>query len=115
MLALFLGGQELRAEAPELTPDQEIILERVRDAALQYTQRLPDFICTQTNQREFSNLNDPLMGLTGVSTPAAASQMSTMTQGETGANSLTCISRNYALLLFWAEKISVGFLHLITR
>ena len=88
MLALFWGGQALKAEAPGLSADQEIILEKVRAAALQYTQRLPDFICTQTTQREFSNLNDPLMGLTGVSTTTAASQMSTMTQGGTGANSL---------------------------
>ncbi len=35
----------------ELTPEQTKVLEAVRSSALQYTQNLPNFICTQVTQR----------------------------------------------------------------
>jgi hypothetical protein len=38
----------------ELPPDQARILEQVRTSALAYSQRLPDFICTQVTHRETS-------------------------------------------------------------
>jgi hypothetical protein len=88
MLLLFPGEQALTVDVPRLSPDQEKVLETARATALEYTQRLPDFICTQTTQREFSSLSNPLMGLTGVSATTASSQMSAMTPGGAGANSL---------------------------
>jgi hypothetical protein len=88
MLPLLLRWQALRAESPGLSPDQERVLETARAAALQYSQKLPDFICTQTTQRQFSSLSNPLIGLTGVSATTASSQMSAMSPGGAGANSL---------------------------
>jgi hypothetical protein len=88
MLLMLPGEHALTVDAPRLSPDQEKVLETARTAALQYTQTLPDFICTQTTQREFSSLSDPLMGLTGVSATTASSQMSAMSPGGAGANSL---------------------------
>ncbi len=87
VLFLLLPGERAStAEAPRLSADQARVLETARAVALEYTQKLPDFICTQTTQREFSSLSDPLTGLTGVSANQAASQMSTMTQGAAGSN-----------------------------
>lgn len=88
VLTLLPSGRVLKAEASRLSPDQERVLESARAAALQYTQRLPDFICTQTTQREYSSLSNPFTGLTGVSASTAASQMSPVTPGGAGANSL---------------------------
>ncbi len=42
----------------ELTPDQARILAMVRTSALAYSERLPDFICTQVTHRETSTAAD---------------------------------------------------------
>ena len=42
----------LAAEKPTLTADQTRVLEAARASALQYTQSLPNFICTQITHRE---------------------------------------------------------------
>lgn len=42
----------LAAENPALTAEQLRVLENVRVSALAYTQNLPNFICTQTTNRE---------------------------------------------------------------
>ncbi|MGA9586071.1 MAG: hypothetical protein WBQ95_12130 [Terracidiphilus sp.] len=49
VLSITWGGV---AEDAELTPDQNRVLEAVRASALQYTESLPDFICTQITHRE---------------------------------------------------------------
>lgn len=57
--------------SPGLTADQSRILKSAQDSALQYTQKLPDFICIQITHRETSgamSLTNPLAGVTGVST-----------------------------------------------
>lgn len=50
---------------PPLSPDQEKLLESVRANALEYTQTLPDFICTQITHREISTLNNFSGGVSG--------------------------------------------------
>jgi hypothetical protein len=53
-----------------LTDDQATILKSARESALQYTQKLPDFICVQITRRETSaalSTGSPLAGVTGVS------------------------------------------------
>lgn len=65
-LVLAVGG----FGAPELTDDQARILRSARESALQYTQKLPDFICTQITHRDVSaavSVGSPLAGVTGVS------------------------------------------------
>jgi hypothetical protein len=56
--------------SPGLTDDQARILKSARESALEYTQKLPDFICIQITHREISgamSLTNPLAGVTGVS------------------------------------------------
>jgi hypothetical protein len=50
-----------------LSPDPDKILEAIRASALQYTQKLPDFMCTQITHRQVSSLGNSASNLTGVS------------------------------------------------
>jgi hypothetical protein len=50
-LLLSLTTTALTAESPKLSADQLSVLEDARAFAVQYVQRLPDFICTQTTRR----------------------------------------------------------------
>lgn len=52
--AVLLPGT-LAAESPELTADQARVLNGARTMALAYSERLPDFICTQVTHREITN------------------------------------------------------------
>jgi hypothetical protein len=57
---------------PELTAEQATILDKVRASALEYTDRLPDFICTQITRREITNqvsFGAPFVGAASSSGP----------------------------------------------
>lgn len=55
------------AQNAKLTPEQSRFLEILRASALQYTQVLPNFICTQTTHRTVTDNSSFAGGLTGVS------------------------------------------------
>jgi len=52
MMVLTFHVAAFAIESPKLSADQSSLLEDTRAYALQYTQRLPDFICAQTTRRE---------------------------------------------------------------
>jgi hypothetical protein len=52
VLLFFASLTAFAAPSPKLSAEQTSVLEDARAYALQYTQRLPDFICTQTTRRE---------------------------------------------------------------
>jgi hypothetical protein len=57
LLCTFLGAVSALAETPD-PAEQSRVLEAVRDYALNYTARLPDFMCTQVTERTyFPNAN----------------------------------------------------------
>ena len=73
---LCCAANGLSAESPGLSADQAKTLESVRASALQYTQKLPDFICTQITHRHSSaNVLNLAAGIVGTNTSlnAAAS------------------------------------------
>lgn len=55
------------AETAQLSPEQSRILESARVAALEYTQQLPDFICTQITHRAIAKTPENSFSGTGVS------------------------------------------------
>jgi hypothetical protein len=58
LLPLLLAATGLRADGKDqLSPDQAKFLELARQSAVAYTQRLPDFICTQITHREIALLD----------------------------------------------------------
>lgn len=50
-LALALGSPQDDSRSPLLTPEQNVILDRVRDYATSYTASLPNFVCIQDTHR----------------------------------------------------------------
>jgi hypothetical protein len=68
VLLLARTTARIVADNPEMTADQLRLLEAIRASALKYTQKLPDFICTQTTHRQVSYLGGYDSGLAGVST-----------------------------------------------
>ncbi len=55
LAALLSRGVAAPAETnPDLTAEQSRVLDGARALALQYTERLPDFICTQVTHREIT-------------------------------------------------------------
>ena len=111
LMPLLLNGHLMRARTAELSTDQEKILETARAAALQYTQKLPDFICTQTTQREFSNLGEPEMGFAGVRSGVAVTQLSTPDAGAPVGvieEKLTFFNQkeNYEVIAIGGKKVS---------
>ena len=52
---LLAGTCGISGESPQLTGARTRVLESVRDSALAYTRKLPDFICTQITHRSVSN------------------------------------------------------------
>ncbi len=68
LFLLLVACPALLAASPPLSPDQDKILEAIRASALQYTQNLPDFMCTQITHRQVSSLGNSASNLTGVST-----------------------------------------------
>jgi hypothetical protein len=67
LFLLLVACPALLAASPPLSPDQEKILEAIRASALQYTQKLPDFMCTQLTHRRVSSPGNSASNLTGVS------------------------------------------------
>lgn len=59
MLLAFACGRLLGQDiSSTLSPDQARILQGVRERAVAYSEKLPDFICTQLTHREVSRLGD---------------------------------------------------------
>ena len=67
LFLLLVACPALLAASPPLSPDQDKILEAIRASALQYTQELPDFMCTQLTHRRVSSPGNSASNLTGVS------------------------------------------------
>ncbi|HEY1575726.1 MAG TPA: hypothetical protein VGF82_01460 [Terracidiphilus sp.] len=67
-LLLGCAGLVTAAQDANLSPEQSKFLEAVRAASLQYTQDLPNFICTQTTHRTVTDTSSFAGGVTGVST-----------------------------------------------
>lgn len=57
------------ATASRLSPDQARVLADARVHALEYAQKLPDFICTQVTHRDTSSLRGSEVGVTGSGLP----------------------------------------------
>lgn len=67
LFLLLVACPALLAASPPLSPDQDKILEAIRASALQYTQKLPDFMCTQLTHRRVSSPGNSASNLTGIS------------------------------------------------
>jgi hypothetical protein len=67
LFLLLVACPALIAASPPLSPDQDKILEALRASALQYTQKLPDFMCTQLTHRRVSSPGNSTSNLSGVS------------------------------------------------
>lgn len=66
-LLLGFAGVVNQAQDAKLSPEQAKFLEAARDAALEYTQDLPNFICTQTTHRTVTDQSSSAAGITGIS------------------------------------------------
>lgn len=118
VLVLFCAEAGFAAGPPELSPDQTRFLESVRASALEYTQRLPDFICTQITRRDVSKLNGLSPGATGVSGRGVGLRPSM--EGRSLANAANLIeerltffnrTENYEVVAVDGKKVS-GLEHL---
>jgi hypothetical protein len=67
LFLLLVACPAVLAGSRPLSPDQDKILEAIRASALQYTQKLPDFMCTQVTHRRVSGPGNSANNLTGVS------------------------------------------------
>lgn len=54
------------ADKPAVSPDRAKVLDSATSLALDYTQRLPDFICTQITHRDVSAVSGASGGITGI-------------------------------------------------
>ena len=54
------------ADKPEVSADRVKVLDSATSLALAYTQRLPDFICTQITHRDVSDVGSAGGGVTGI-------------------------------------------------
>lgn len=102
VLPLVLAASGFASQG--LTGDQATILKSARESALQYTQKLPDFICVQITHRETSaiSLSNPLSGIAGVSMGGGPAGLPDSNQGG-GGNSNDVIEER---LTFFHEKES---------
>ncbi|MGA7521093.1 MAG: hypothetical protein WBW84_01335 [Acidobacteriaceae bacterium] len=111
---LLVACPALLAASAPLSPDQVKILEAVRASALRYTQKLPDFMCTQVTRRtvsDIANLGSDLTGLSGRgSSLAGLSPMmsSTPNPGDVIEEHLTFIDHkeNYTVVEVNGRKVS---------
>jgi VWFA-related protein len=56
VLLVWLGGNGMAAASSELSDEQAGVLATVREYALQYSNKLPDYICTQITRRTSTRL-----------------------------------------------------------
>jgi len=115
VLTLLLAAcPALRAASRPLNPDQAKILESVRASALQYTQKLPDFMCTQITHRDVTSLGNSTSSLTGIAGAGglamgiAGEMRSTPSLGDVIEERLTFIDQreNYAVVSVNGHKVS---------
>lgn len=86
LILAFHPACTILAAPQHLTPDQQKILDSVRAGALEYTHKLPDFICTQITHRQVSNLGSSDFN-TGVSSnPRGLTMPSRAGGSSTGSN-----------------------------
>jgi hypothetical protein len=81
VLVLAWTARGFAVENPELTPDQSRVLESMRVSALQYTQNLPDFICTQITHREATDQVNFGTSFNGASSSRGESGVATTRRG----------------------------------
>lgn len=116
---LLVASPALRAASAPLSPAQAKILESARASALQYTQKLPDFLCTQITHRQVNSLGNSAGSLAGISPSGAAGPRSvlaglpgTMSPGSSSSDvieeRLTFIDHkeNYSVLTLNGRKAS---------
>lgn len=109
---LLVASPALGAPSPPLSPDQAKILESARTSALQYTLKLPDFMCTQITRRQVSaagNFGDSLTGISGPRSVAGLAVMSsTPDLGDVIEERLTFIDQkeNYTVLTVNGRKVT---------
>jgi hypothetical protein len=80
-LLLAWTAMGIAAENPALTADQTQVLEAVRASALQYTQSLPDFICSQITHRESTQQVTFGMSFNGASSSRGGSGLAAASHG----------------------------------
>ncbi|HKR28212.1 MAG TPA: hypothetical protein VJS11_12190 [Acidobacteriaceae bacterium] len=116
-VALLISATLLApAVAPAQTaPDPTNALQSVRAAALAWSGKLPDFICTQTTRRDVWNMNSPTIlgtGMSGVG-PAGSAPNPVARSGREIVEQVTYIGQkeNYQVLAVDGRKVS-GVSHL---
>ena len=72
ILLAALLSKGIAATNPDLTPEESRVLDGARALALQYTERLPDFICTQVTHREITGQASFGMPFNGASSSRGA-------------------------------------------
>ncbi|MGC2615015.1 MAG: hypothetical protein WA354_13365 [Terracidiphilus sp.] len=88
LLVLASTARGFAAENNELTADQSRVLEAVRVSALQYTQSLPDFICTQITHREVTDQVGFGTSFNGASSSRGQSGVASAPRGAGGIDDL---------------------------
>jgi hypothetical protein len=114
VLSLLLGTcPALCAASPPLSPEQAKILDSVRASALQYTNKLPDFMCTQITHRQVSPVGTFASSLTGISGRGAVAGLADMASsnpdlGDVIEERLTFIDQkeNYTVLTVNGRKVT---------
>ena len=79
-----IGG--ILAETPDLTDDQSRVLETVRTYALQYSQNLPNFICTQITRRTVTADVNFGTSFNGASSSRGGTGIPVASRGQGGTN-----------------------------
>ena len=109
--ALFVASvlaHGVHAATGPLSADQQSVLEAARAHALQYTQQLPDFICTQITHRTTSGLGrlDSSMGITGMGVPGVNS--GAVVSSDTVEEKLTYFNQeeNYTVIAINGKKVT---------
>jgi hypothetical protein len=84
---LFVGALKgVCAENPELTDEQSRVLETVRNSSLQYSQNLPNFICSQVTHRTITADVNFGTSFNGASSSRGGGGISASSRGQSGVN-----------------------------
>jgi hypothetical protein len=86
MLGVLEGIGGIRAETSELNDEPARVLEIVRGSALQYSQKLPNFICTQITRRTVTANVNFGTSLNGASSSRGGTGMPVASRGQGGMN-----------------------------